>query len=78
MTIIEYAYLGALAGGTGILFSLLAGELLSLYLFEMAFAFDIISLLGIWIAVIVLTVGIGWWNTRDVTSESPLAVLRRN
>lgn len=77
LTVIEYAYLGILAGATGILFSILAGELLSLYLFEMPFAFNVLSLIYIWLAVIGLTVIIGWWNTRDVTSESPLAVLRR-
>ena len=78
LTVVEYAYLGALAGGTGILFSLLAGELLSLYLFEMPFAFDVAGLIYIWISIIALTMLIGWWNTRDVTSRSPLEVLRRN
>ncbi|MGK7389737.1 MAG: ABC transporter permease [Candidatus Cyclobacteriaceae bacterium M2_1C_046] len=77
LTVIEYAYLGILAGATGIFFSILAGELLSIYLFEMPFGFDVLSLIYIWLAVIGLTVVIGWWNTRDVTSESPLAVLRR-
>lgn len=77
LTIVEYAYLGTIAGATGIILSLVSGSLLAKFLYEVPFAVDFLNLLIIWISVTVLTVLIGWWNTRDVTRHSPLAILRR-
>ena len=77
LTIVEYSYLGFIAGATGILLSLVSGKLLAEFLYEVPFAVDVLNLLFIWLAVTGLTVLIGWWNTRDITSRSPLEVLRR-
>lgn len=77
LTVLEYSYLGTIAGATGIILSLLSGKLLAEFLYEVPFAVDISNLFVIWIAVTGLTVFIGWWNTRDITRSSPLEVLRR-
>lgn len=77
LTVVEYSYLGAIAGATGIILSLVSGKLLAKFLYEVPFAANPINLIIIWIAVTGLTVFIGWWNTRDITRSSPLEVLRR-
>ncbi len=77
MTLLEYVYLGLLAGLTGILLSLISSWILATYFFEIVFRPDYPGLLITWAGVMVLTVLVGWWNTRQVVSESPLAVLRR-
>ncbi|MCA6073553.1 ABC transporter permease [Fulvivirga sedimenti] len=77
MTLLEYVYLGVLAGVTGMLLSLVAGFLLAKFFFEIVFSPDIPGLFYILIGVVSLTVIVGWWNTREVIRNSPLAVLRR-
>ena len=77
LTLIEYGYLGLFAGFTGILLSLIASWGLSVLFFDIIFIPDFISLFVIWAAVMVLTMFIGWINTRGIISTSPLEVLRR-
>ncbi|MEJ2005043.1 MAG: FtsX-like permease family protein, partial [Cyclobacteriaceae bacterium] len=77
MTLLEYVYLGIMAGITGMLLALIAGFLLAEFFFEIVFAPDIPGLVYILIGVVLLTVTVGWWNTREVIRNSPLAVLRR-
>lgn len=77
MTILEYAYLGFFAGLTGIGLSVVSGWVLAIYFFEVIFLPDIPGLFIIWIAIIFLTVLVGWFNTRDVLNKSPLEVLRK-
>jgi putative ABC transport system permease protein len=77
MTIIEYSYLGLFAGLTGSLLALIASWVLSIYFFEILFFPDFISLVGIWISVTLLTVFVGWINTKSILNKSPLEVLRR-
>jgi putative ABC transport system permease protein len=77
MTLIEYAYLGILAGLTGSLLALVASWGLSVYFFEMLFFPDLISLIIIWIIIITLTVFIGWINTRAIVNKPPLVILRK-
>ena len=77
MTILEYAYLGFFAGLTGIGLSLLSGWALAFWFFEIIFFPDVLSLGIIWISIVLLTMLIGWLNTRDVVNSSPLEVLRK-
>lgn len=77
MTLLEYVYLGMLAGLTGILLSLISSWVLATYFFEIVFRPDVPGLIYTWLGIIVLTVIVGWWNTRQVVNESPLSVLRR-
>ncbi|MEQ8927929.1 MAG: FtsX-like permease family protein, partial [Fulvivirga sp.] len=77
MTILEYIYLGFFAGLTGLLLSLLSGFLLATFFFEVIFLPDYLSLIYIWLAIIALTVIVGWLNTRSVINRSPLEVLRK-
>ncbi len=77
MTLIEYAYLGLFAALTGMVLSLGGGYLLTTFFFKITFAFSWPELLIISTGVIVLTVLIGWWNSREIISTPPLQVLRK-
>ncbi|QSE96126.1 ABC transporter permease [Fulvivirga lutea] len=77
MTILEYIYLGFFAGLTGLTLSLLSGFLLATFFFEVIFLPDYLSLIYIWLAIIGLTVIVGWLNTRSIINRSPLEVLRK-
>ncbi len=77
MTLIEYGYLGLFAGLTGILLSLLASWGLAILFFDIIFFPDFTSMLVIWLGVSMLTMIIGWLNTRSILNNSPLEVLRK-
>lgn len=77
MTLIEYGYLGFFAGLTGVGLSVISGWGLTTFFFEVSFSPDYLSLSGVWIIVILLTMLVGWWNTRDAVNSSPLEILRR-
>ncbi len=77
ITLIEYAYLGLFSALTGMALSLGGGYVLTKFFFEITFAFDWIELLVISGGVMVLTVLIGWYNSREVISTPPLQILRK-
>ena len=77
ITLIEYAYLGLFSALTGLILSLASGWALTKFFFEITFAFDWKELSLIGGGVIVLTVLIGWFNSREVITTPPLQVLRR-
>jgi putative ABC transport system permease protein len=77
ITLIEYAYLGLFSALTGIILSLISGWLLTKFFFEVRFSFDAIELLIIGVVVVLLTMFIGWWNSRQVLNTPPLQVLRK-
>ncbi len=77
ITLIEYAYLGLFSSVTGMALSLGGGFLLAEFFFEVTFAFDWLELLLISASVVVLTVLIGWYNSREVISTPPLQILRK-
>jgi putative ABC transport system permease protein len=76
ITLIEYAWLGLFSALTGMILSLGGGWLLTRFFFEITFAFDWAELLLIGGGVVLLTMVIGWWNSRDVISAPPLQILR--
>jgi putative ABC transport system permease protein len=77
ITLIEYAWLGLFSALTGMILSLGGGWLLTKFFFEITFAFDWVELLTIGVGVILLTVAIGWFNSREVITTPPLQVLRK-
>jgi putative ABC transport system permease protein len=77
ITLIEYAYLGLFSALTGLILSLGGGWMLTTLFFKITFAFDWLELLLIALGVILLTVSIGWWNSREVINTPPLQVLRK-
>ncbi len=77
ITLIEYAWLGLFSALTGILLSLGSGFLLAKFFFEITFAFDWKELLTIGFGVVLLTMLIGWFNSREVINTPPLQVLRK-
>jgi putative ABC transport system permease protein len=77
ITLIEYAYLGLFSALTGMILSLGGGWLLTHFFFEITFAFDWLELLVIGLGVVLLTIAIGWFNSREVINTPPLQVLRK-
>ena len=77
ITLVEYGYLGLFSALTGLILSLVGGWALTTFFFEIKFAFDIVTLGLITVGVIVLTVLIGWLNSREVINTPPLQVLRK-
>lgn len=77
ITLIEYAYLGLFSALTGIVLSFISGFLLTKFFFDVSFSANYVQLVLIGVGVTVLTVVIGWWNSREVITTPPLQVLRR-
>jgi putative ABC transport system permease protein len=77
ITLIEYAYLGIFSALTGMILSLGGGWVLTKFFFEVEFSVNVMELIIISGGVIVLTIFIGWFNSREVISTPPLQVLRR-
>lgn len=73
----EYALLGGLSAATGILLALVGGYLLAKFQLELDFNIQWIPIIFVFLFVILLTVIIGMFNTREVVSKSPLEVLRK-
>lgn len=77
ITLIEYAYLGILAGFTGSILAMVASWALSIYFFQILFIPDFITLVIIWVIIVFLTIIIGWINTRSIINKPPLVILRK-
>jgi putative ABC transport system permease protein len=77
ITLIEYGYLGLFSAITGMILSIAGGWLLTTFFFEIQFAFDWKELLTITFSVMLLTILIGWFNSREVISTPPLQILRK-
>jgi putative ABC transport system permease protein len=77
ITLIEYAYLGLFSALTGMMLSLGGGWLLTTYFFEITFSFNWIEMIALGAGVVLLTILIGWWNSRAVISTPPLQILRK-
>ncbi len=77
ITLIEYAYLGLFSALTGMILSLAGGWALCRFFFEVQLGVAWLDLLLVGGAVMLLTVVIGWFNSREVISTPPLQVLRK-
>ncbi len=72
----EYAMLGAAAGLTGITLAIVAGWALTEFLFRISLSVSLPTVVGAWLGLVLVTVGIGAWSSRGVTTKPPLATLR--
>jgi putative ABC transport system permease protein len=77
ITLIEYGYLGLFSSMTALVLSLGGGWLLCKFFFEVELVANYTELLIISAGVVLLTVFIGWFNSREVINTSPLQALRR-
>jgi putative ABC transport system permease protein len=77
ITLIEYGYLGLFSALTALVLSLGGGWLLTKFFFEVELAANFSELFIISAGVVLLTVFIGWFNSREVINTSPLQALRR-
>jgi putative ABC transport system permease protein len=77
ITLIEYGYLGLFSALTGMILSVGGGWLLTTFFFKIKFSFSWNELGIISMGVIVLTILIGWINSREVINTPPLQVLRK-
>ncbi len=73
---VEYLFLGVFAAATGIVLALAAAWSLSYFVFEGPFVLAPWSLLGAFVVVTLLTIGIGLFNSRGLYDRPPLDVLR--
>ena len=77
ITLIEYGYLGLFSAFTAMILSLGGGWLLTKFFFDVQLVANYVELLVISGGVVVLTVLIGWLNSREVINTSPLQALRK-
>jgi putative ABC transport system permease protein len=77
ITLIEYFYLGLFSALTGLVLSVAGGWLLTKFFFEVNFSVNTPELVIIGLVVVVLTMFIGWWNSREVINTPPLQILRK-
>ena len=77
LTLVEYTYLGVISGFTGSILSLLSAWALSVFFFKIEFSPDFTSVIIISLGVALITVAIGWLNTRSVYGDTPIDILRK-
>ena len=77
LTLVEYTYLGFISGFAGSLLSILSAWALSVFFFKIEFTPDFSSLVTISLGVALITVTIGWLNTRSVYGDTPIDILRK-
>ncbi len=77
ITVAEYFFLGTISGLSGIVLAGLFSSLLGTFVFEFTFVPDLAKIGLILLAVTIVSVSIGLFNSRDVVRQSPLEVLRR-
>ncbi len=77
ITLIEYAYLGLFSALTGMILSLAAGWALCRFFFEVQLGVNWTDLLAVGVVIMLLTILIGWFNSREIISTPPLQVLRK-
>ena len=77
ITLIEYTYLGLFSALTGMILSVAGGWALCRFFFEVELGVAWGDLAMVGGAVVVLTIFIGWFNSREVISTPPLQILRK-
>lgn len=76
INLLEYFFLGSLASLSGIVLALGASWALAYFAFKIAFSFNILPALFVFIGITLLTILIGLLNVRSVVNNPPLEVLR--
>lgn len=77
LTLVEYTYLGVLAGVTGSVLSIVSSWALAVLFFEIKFTPDLFDVVTIAVEVAFITIIIGWINTRSVYGDTPIDILRK-
>jgi putative ABC transport system permease protein len=77
ITALEYLYLGILGTGIGIFLSLLASQLLAVFVFKSAFTPSWVPFLVLSPGITAIVLLIGLSNSRSVLNSPPLEVLRK-
>jgi putative ABC transport system permease protein len=72
----EYLSLGVLASTVALVLSSFAGWGIAHFVFDGAFSLPLVSIGELALGIVVLTVGVGLANSRDVVRRTPLEVLR--
>jgi putative ABC transport system permease protein len=78
ITAIEYFFLGALSAATGILIAFAGSWLLAKYSFDIPYNADLLPALLLFLAIAILTIVIGLFNSRGILNKPPLEILRRD
>lgn len=78
ITALEYFFLGLLAAFAGVLLALAGSWALAIFSFEVAFAPNLLAMGLLVLTITAVTVLIGLFNSRDITSRPPLEVLRKD
>lgn len=78
ITAIEYFFLGALSAATGILIAFLGSWTLAKYSFDIPFNASMLPALLLFLAIAILTIIIGLFNSRGILNKPPLEILRRD
>lgn len=73
---VEYAFLGSLSALTGISLAIIGSYLLTRFAFELDFTLSWWPIVGVFFFIVLLTITIGLWNSRDIVKRSPLEILR--
>jgi putative ABC transport system permease protein len=77
INITEYAILGTLSASTGVIIALISSFLLAKFQLELDYNISWISIIGIVLGMVLITVMVGMYNSRDVVNNPPLEVLRK-
>ncbi len=74
----EYLLIGVLAAFTGILISILASWLVVNFQLDFEYKIRWMPILLVFLFIVLMTLFIGLWTTRDVVNKSPLETLRKD
>jgi putative ABC transport system permease protein len=77
ITSLEFFFLGALGAGTGIILSLAGTWGLAKYSFESTFSPEWLPLITLFLAISLITIVIGIFNSREILNKPPLEILRK-
>ncbi len=73
----EYAFLGTLSAGTGVAIAIISSFIVTKFQLDLDFVINWWSVAMIMVVLILITVIIGMFNSRDVINNPPLEVLRK-
>ena len=77
ITSLEFFFLGALGSATGLILSLAGSWALAKFSFEGSFSPEWLPLAGLFLAISLIVVLIGIFNSREILNKPPLEILRR-
>ena len=76
VVVAEYLSLGVLAATVALVLAAAAGWAVARFMFEGPFTLPVLPMAALTLAIVVMTVGVGLANSRDVVRRAPLEVLR--